>query len=115
MSENAPGDKKEGIKVICRPNATVFYVKVIAGSSRTALAGVQNGMLKIKLSAAPEKGKANQALVDFLADKLGIKKKFIRITAGLTSKVKQITAEQITPEALIEKLENAVRQESQGL
>ncbi len=106
MSENVPADKS--VKIICRPNTAVFYVKVIAGSSRTAPAGVQNGMLKIKLSAAPQRGKANQALVDFLADKLGVKKKFIRITAGLTSKVKQITVEQITPQALMEKLESVI-------
>lgn len=108
MPENAPADKKEAIKVIYRPDAAVFNVKVIAGSSRTALAGVQNGMLRIKVSAAPEKGKANEALVEFLAEKLGVKKKFVRITAGLTSKIKQIAVEQIAAEILIEKLENAL-------
>jgi hypothetical protein len=106
MSENAGGNKKEDIKIIRGPNGAVFYVKAIPSSSRTSLEGVHNGMLKIKLAAAPEKGKANEALVEFLSEKLGIKKKFIRITAGLTSKVKQITAEQMRPETLIEKLES---------
>jgi uncharacterized protein len=106
MSENAGGNKKEDIKIICGPNGAVFYVKAVPASSRTCFAGVQNGMLRVKLAAAPERGKANQALVEFLSEKLGIKKKFIRITGGLTSKVKQITAEQMRPETLIEKLES---------
>jgi hypothetical protein len=104
MSENALGETKNDIKIIRRQNAAVFYVKVIPSSSRTSLEGVQNGMLRIKLSAAPEKGRANQAVVDFLTGKLGIKKKFITITSGLFSKVKQIAVEQITPEVLTEKL-----------
>lgn len=104
MSENALDGNKEGIKIICWQNAAVFYVKVIPAGSRTSLEGIQNGMLRIKLSAVPERGKANQALIDFLSDKLGIKKKFIRITSGFTSKVKQIAAEQITPEILVKKL-----------
>jgi uncharacterized protein (TIGR00251 family) len=104
MSENVSGDKKEGIKIIRRQNAVVFYVKVIPSSSRTSLEGVQNGMLRVKLSAAPERGKANKALIDFLSEKTGIKKKFIRIISGLTSKVKQIAAEQETAETLTEKL-----------
>jgi len=105
MSENALGGTKNNIKMIRRRNAVVFCVKVIPSSSRTSFAGVQNGMLRIKLSAAPQKGRANQALVDFLADKLGVKKKFITITSGLFSKVKQIAAEQETAETLIEKLQ----------
>jgi hypothetical protein len=108
MSENIPADDAKGVKITFKSNAVVFCVKVIAGSSKTSLAGVQNGMLKVKISAAPEKGKANQALVEFLADKLGIKKKFIRITSGLTSKVKQITIEQEMPDVFVEKLKNAV-------
>ena len=79
MSENALGNKKEGIKIIRRQNAVVFYVKVIPAGSRNSFEDIQNGMLRIKLSAAPERGKANQALINFLADKLGVRKKFITI------------------------------------
>jgi uncharacterized protein (TIGR00251 family) len=106
MSENTSLDAKNDIKIISRPNAAVFCVKVIPSSSRNSFAGVQNGILKIKLSAAPEKGKANKALVDFLADMLGIKKKFIIITSGLTSKVKQIAIEQAAAQTVIEKLKS---------
>ncbi len=106
MPENAPAGTKNDIKITCGPSTVIFSVKVIPAGSKTAFAGIQNGMLKIKLSAAPEKGKANKALIDFLADLLGVKKKFITITSGLTSKVKQIAVEQVTEQAIIEKLRN---------
>jgi hypothetical protein len=58
------------------------------------------------LSAAPEKGKANEALIEFLAAKLGVKKKFVKIVSGLTSKVKQIAIEQMGQQEFLEKLKN---------
>ena len=71
-------------------NDAVFQVKIVASSSRTAVAGQLDGMLKIKVAAPPEKGKANQAIIKFLAEKLGVKKKQVVIASGLTSTIKQI-------------------------
>ena len=67
-----------------------FTVKVVPGSSRTALCGVLDGMLKVKVAAAPEKGKANKCLTDFLAKRLGIKKNDVAVCSGQTSPIKQI-------------------------
>ena len=51
-------------------------VKVIPKSSKTELAGyLPDGTWKIKVAAAPEKGKANRALVEFLAEHLGVREK----------------------------------------
>ena len=70
--------------------AVVLSVKVVPGSSRTKVAGIYDGMLKVKISAAPEKGKANKSLIEFLAGQLGIRKKDIEIVSGQTSPVKQL-------------------------
>ena len=67
-----------------------FTVKVVPGSSKTALCGVLDGMLKVKIIAAPEKGKANKCLVEFLTKQLGIKKNDVAVCSGQTSPVKQI-------------------------
>ncbi|HEY5137880.1 MAG TPA: DUF167 domain-containing protein [Methylococcales bacterium] len=67
-----------------------FTVKVVPGSSRTALCGLLDGMLKVKVAAAPEKGKANKCLTDFLAKQLGIKKNDVTVCSGQTSPIKQI-------------------------
>lgn len=66
-------------------------VKVIPKSSRTELVGqLPDGTWKIKIAAAPEKGKANKALCVFLADLLGVPQSRVRIVSGETSHVKRI-------------------------
>ncbi|MBN2020211.1 MAG: DUF167 domain-containing protein [Sedimentisphaerales bacterium] len=92
------------LKIQQANNATVFTVKVVPRSSKTAIAGVLGEMLKIKLSAAPEKGKANEALIVFLAETLGVKKNAITITAGQTSPVKTIRITGISAEMVLQKL-----------
>jgi len=84
----------------------IFAVKVVPASSRTGLCGLLDGMVKIKLSAAPEKGKANQALREFLAKQLGVKKNSISIIAGETSPVKKIQVLGISAQSLSEKLKS---------
>ena len=82
----------------------VFSVKVVPGSSRTALCGLLAGTLKVKVSAAPEKGKANRRLVGFLAGQLGVRKNAVGIVSGQISPVKQVQVSGITTEALLERL-----------
>jgi len=87
----------ENILNITEKDGQVFFnVKAAPGSSKTEVAGIYNGMLKVRLSAAPEKGKANQALIKLLSEKFNIPKNQITITAGLTSKVKQVSLKNIT-------------------
>lgn len=82
----------------------VFGAKVVPGSSKTDICGVLDGMLKFKVSAAPEKGKANRSLIDFIAKRLGVKKKQISIIAGQTSKIKQIRVLSISAETFLQKI-----------
>ena len=82
----------------------VFAAKIVPGSSKTDVSGLFNGMLKIKISAAPEKGKANQCLLEFLAKKLGVKKKSINIISGQRSPVKQIQVLGLSTEMLLNKM-----------
>ncbi len=85
-------------------DAVKFSVKVVPRSSRTCIAGVLDGMLKVKLAAAPEKGKANQSLIEFLADKLGVKKNDVKIISGHTSPVKTVRIASILTESVLDKL-----------
>ena len=55
-------------------DGVIFRVKVQPGAAKNEIVGVQGDALKVKINAPPVKGKANRALIDFLAEKLGIKK-----------------------------------------
>lgn len=83
----------------------VFLAKIVPGSnSPTRFCGLLDGMLKVKVSAAPEKGKANKSLLEFLAGQLGVKKNAIEIISGQTSPVKQIRVKGLSKENLQKKL-----------
>jgi uncharacterized protein len=69
-------------------------VKVIPKSSRTELVGkLADGTWKVKVAAAPEKGKANQALCVFLADHFGVAQSRVSIVSGETARLKRVRIE----------------------
>ena len=82
----------------------IFTAKIVPGSSKTSLCGSLDGMVKIKVSAAPEKGKANHCLIDFLTKQLRVKKKAIRVISGQTNPVKSIEVLGISAEELKTKM-----------
>ncbi len=83
----------------------VIAVKIVPGSSSpTRICGLLNGMLKIKVTAAPEKGKANRCLVEFLTKQLGVKRSAINIISGQNSPVKRVQILGISTETLLRKL-----------
>jgi uncharacterized protein (TIGR00251 family) len=85
-------------------DGVVFMAKIVPGSSRTALCGLLDEMVKIKVSAAPEKGKANKCLLDFLVKQLGVKRNAVSIISGRTSTVKGVKVRGISVEQLLNKL-----------
>ena len=82
----------------------VFTAKIVPGSSRTCVCGLLDEMLKIKVSAPPEKGKANKYLLDFLAKQLGVKKNAVSIISGKTIAIKSVQVLGISVEQLSKKL-----------
>jgi uncharacterized protein (TIGR00251 family) len=94
----------QGLEIDENNGGVVFGIKVIPGSSKSAISGLLDGKLKVKVTAAPERGKANQALIDFLAKKLGIKKKHINITSGHTGFIKSVHVSDISSENLLKGL-----------
>jgi uncharacterized protein (TIGR00251 family) len=67
-------------------------------ASKTVIAGMHDGCVKIRLAAPPVDGAANAALIEFVAEQLGIAKSRVRITAGLTSRRKTVEVDGVTAE-----------------
>ena len=72
------------------PGAVVLEVLVQPRASRTRAAGEHGGRLKIQLAAPPVDGEANRALVEFLAEELGIRKVDVAILRGETGRRKTV-------------------------
>lgn len=78
------------VTVEVRPGGVRFPVRVQPRASRTEVAGTQAGALKVRLQAPPVDGAANEALVDFLAESLGIPRRLVHIVSGATSRSKVV-------------------------
>ena len=72
------------------PGAVILEVLVQPRASRTRAVGEHDGRLKIQLAAPPVDGEANRALVEFLAEALGIRKGDVAIERGETGRRKTI-------------------------
>jgi len=92
------------LKINTIDDGVIFTAKIVPGSSKTAIAGTLDDMLKVKIAAPPEHGKANRALIAFLAKKLGVKKNAVTIISGKTSPLKQIKIAHLSSDSLLEKL-----------
>lgn len=68
----------------------VLDVLVQPRAARTELAGLHDGRLKLRLTAPPVDGAANAALVEFLADRLGLRRGAIDVASGQTGRRKSI-------------------------
>jgi uncharacterized protein (TIGR00251 family) len=67
-----------------------IQLKVVPKSSRDRVVGWVGDRLKVQVTAAPERGKANAAVVDVLAGALGVPRSRVRIVAGETSPLKTV-------------------------
>ncbi len=65
-------------------------LKVVPGASRDRICGEHDGAVKVAVSAAPEKGKANKAVIAVLARELGVRRTNLRVVRGATSPRKTV-------------------------
>jgi uncharacterized protein (TIGR00251 family) len=70
-----------------------FRVRVQPRASSNEVTGVVEGALRVRLLAPPVDGAANDALVSFLADRLGVPRRMIRIVSGTSSRTKTVEVE----------------------
>ena len=75
-------------------------VRVTPRAGRTAIAGIRDGQLVVKLAAAPVDGAANEALVAALADAFGLPRRAVAIAAGQRSRTKRVEFTGVTPATL---------------
>lgn len=75
----------------------ILEIKVIPKSSRNAVLGWKDGLLKVCVTATPDKGKANKAVALLLANILNIPRSKIHIARGETSHRKVIEVVGIDP------------------
>jgi uncharacterized protein (TIGR00251 family) len=99
----------EAAKVSLRDTEGGVLLKVAARpGTRDGVLGVQGDALKVGVSAAPDKGKANKALAELLASVLGVRKSAVLIASGETSREKLFRIEGGTAASVRSAIEKAL-------
>ena len=89
------------------PVATLS-VRVVPRASGEGVAGFEGGVLRIRLSAPPVEGRANEALARFLAKALGVPKGRVTLMAGERGRNKVVRVEGMTTEAAVARLASSL-------
>lgn len=89
-----------------KDGCTMLRVKVATKSSKNAIVGIRNGELLVSVTAVPENGKANEAIIKILSKSLKCAKTKIDLVSGSKSKNKLFRIDEILDlSVLVEKLE----------
>jgi uncharacterized protein (TIGR00251 family) len=88
------------IDLTAHARGTVLRVKAQPGAKKNAVLGERAGALRVAVTAAPERGKANEAVVEELAKVLKLPRARIGLLTGDTSRDKRFLIEDITPDEL---------------
>jgi uncharacterized protein (TIGR00251 family) len=92
------------LKITEAKGGVTFAVRVVPRASRNEIVGVHGDALKVRLTAPPVEGRANEALVAFLAQRLGVRKSQVEIVAGATSRHKMIRVTGLLVQEMRERL-----------
>lgn len=80
--------EREASPVEATPRGVRIRFHVQPRASRTEAAGLYGGALKVRLAAPPVDGAANEALLRWLADELGVPRSAVTLTAGMSGRAK---------------------------
>jgi len=86
------------LDIVTTNSGIILSIRTQPGSSKNRIIGEYGGRLKLAVTAAPEKGRANKAVIELLADTLHISESSIHIISGESSRDKRLMIEGLTPE-----------------
>ena len=75
-------EQVERLRIVDRPGGASLAVKASPGSSRPRVVGVLGDALKVAVAAPPEKGKANKAIAELLAEALHLSARAVQLASG---------------------------------
>jgi uncharacterized protein (TIGR00251 family) len=92
------------IDVQVHAEGIIFAVRAQPGARRNEIRGEHAGALRVCVSQAPEKGKANRAIRDLLAQTLKVNRSQVALLSGETASLKRFLIRGLTEDQLRERL-----------
>jgi len=99
-----PATDLAGLDLLESKGGTRIRLRVKPGGSADAILGVHDGALRLSVTAPPDRGKANDAVVALIARVLVIPRSAVELVAGATSRSKAVVVS-IDPETIRKRLE----------
>lgn len=81
-------------------DGVVLAIAAVPGAKRSGADGLHDGALRVRLQAPAVDGKANDALLDWLSDQLGVPRRRLQLLRGATARRKAVAVE--LPAAAVE-------------
>lgn len=92
------------IKLEQHAEGVVLSVRAHPGARRNELRVSEDGILRVSVTQAPEKGKANKAIIELLSRELGLKKSQIELITGETAQQKRFLMRGVSVEEVARRL-----------
>jgi len=95
-----------GFRYVASMAATIITLRVTPRADRTEVVGRRSdGVIAVRVTAAPADGKANAAVIKALADALGTRPSGLSLVSGHTGRDKRVQVDSLTPDELAAALE----------
>jgi uncharacterized protein len=92
------------------PRPVRLRVRVVPGAKRTAIAGRHGEAWKVRVTAPPERGRANEAVVELLSTRLGLATRDVAVVAGASARDKVVELRGVSAD----EVERKLSQEDEG-
>lgn len=92
------------LEITVHEDAVAFAVRVVPRARRDEIQGIEGGALKVRVTAPPVGGKANRAVIEFLAERLGVGRSQIEIISGERSRRKVVKLSAVSESDLIRRM-----------
>jgi uncharacterized protein len=94
------GDRRRPVAEFFLPTCQGYLLKVhvVPGARKTGVAGLYGDRLKIKVASPPEKGRANEELLEFLARTLEVPRQAVHLASGSSSRAKVVAVHDLSPQ-----------------
>jgi uncharacterized protein (TIGR00251 family) len=83
----------------------ILLVRAQPGARKNAVLGERSGALRVAVSAPPERGKANEAILEVVADALGCRTSALQIVSGATSRMKRVLVTGMDRQTILDRIE----------
>jgi uncharacterized protein (TIGR00251 family) len=95
------------IAVTPHPEGATLAVRAQPGAKKNGVLGEQAGALKVAVTAPPEDGRANEALVEVLREWLGVRRSAVELISGKSNRNKVFLIRGVTAEDLAARVAGA--------